>query len=297
MERFPVLETNRLQLVEISHQHEEALYDILSRKEVTLYYGKDNMVYRSEARELVENLRQLYKQRRCIRWGLILKEKDLLIGTVGLNNLSIWSKKADISYELHPSYWRQRLTTEAVQEVLDYAFGHLGLFRVGAITYPENHASNQLLSKIGFKKEGILRGYLHQSYASHDAIVQSLLKPEWKKEYEIEEKLQYHDHLTEMVKKAEKDGQFDFLPGKGKPLKLEQEYLANSGEKQLYKTMKDNHVLPNWVKLSKEIEQLKEEIKHVQGSQRRRKLKEINKKIKDYNYACPTSLQKNKMVE
>ncbi|WP_246001263.1 DUF1992 domain-containing protein [Oceanobacillus piezotolerans] len=100
-----------------------------------------------------------------------------------------------------------------------------------------------------------------------------------------------------MVKKAEKDGQFDFLPGKGKPLKLEQEYLANSGEKQLYKTMKDNHVLPNWVKLSKEIEQLKEEIKHVQGSQRRRKLKEINKKIKDYNYACPTSLQKNKMVE
>lgn len=83
-----------------------------------------------------------------------------------------------------------------------------------------------------------------------------------KKTYEIDEKLKYTDHMSAIIKKAEKDGHFDDLPGKGKPLDFGRTYL-NPSEAQLYKTLKDNHVLPPWIELSKEIESLKEELSQV----------------------------------
>ncbi|GAA0413754.1 MAG: DUF1992 domain-containing protein [Bacillota bacterium] len=113
---------------------------------------------------------------------------------------------------------------------------------------------------------------------------------------ELKEKPKYADPIGEMIRKAEKDGQFDHLPGKGKPLKLGKDYM-NPSEKQLYKTMKDNHVLPKWVELANEIDTLKEEISALEGEERKRKIKTVNKKIKAYNFACPPSLQRNKVIE
>ncbi|WP_106498232.1 J-domain-containing protein [Lentibacillus sp. Marseille-P4043] len=115
-----------------------------------------------------------------------------------------------------------------------------------------------------------------------------------KQENEIDERLAYTDHLSSIIRQAEKDGQFDDLPGKGKPLKLDNNYFSST-YKQFNKTLKDNHVLPKWVELSKEIDALKEKLNKEEGKQSRKLVKEINKKIKAYNYACPPSLQKNKM--
>ena len=49
------------------------------------------------------------------------------------------------------------------------------LFRIGAITYPENVTSCKMLSKIGFHKEG-LRGYIHQGNKQHDALLYSIVR-------------------------------------------------------------------------------------------------------------------------
>lgn len=117
-----------------------------------------------------------------------------------------------------------------------------------------------------------------------------------KQETEIKERFEYTDHLSEIVRKAERDGQFDNLPGKGKPLKLDNNYFSST-YKQFNKTLKDNHVLPKWVELNKEIDGLKEKLASAEGGEIRKLIKEINKKIKAYNYACPPSLQKNKVDE
>ncbi|WP_244513319.1 DUF1992 domain-containing protein [Oceanobacillus limi] len=103
--------------------------------------------------------------------------------------------------------------------------------------------------------------------------------------------------MSEIIRKAEQDGHFDDLPGKGKPLKLDRNYGGNPYEAQLNKTLKDNHVLPRWVQLGNEIDQLKEIISTLDGKERRKKVKEVNKKIKEFNYACPPSLQRNKVAE
>ncbi|WP_026574929.1 GNAT family N-acetyltransferase [Bacillus sp. UNC438CL73TsuS30] len=179
---FPILGTKRLRLIEIGHQHVNSLYEILSLDEVMKYYGTDRFTFPAEASRLIDMFQRNFIEKRGIRWGIVLKANQKFIGTIGLNGLQLKNKRAEIGYEIHPHYWRNGYTSEAINEVLRFSFEKLDLYRIGAVVYPENVASVNLLKKIGFIKEGLLRGYIKQNNQSHDTYVLSLLKPEWEKE-------------------------------------------------------------------------------------------------------------------
>ena len=181
---FPNLETKRLKLIELTHQHMNAVYEILSLDEVTRFYGTSSFTLQAEATRLIDIYYKNYIDKRGIRWGIKLKENQRIIGTVGLNMLNLKNKRAEIGYELHPYFWRKGFATEALSEVLKFSFKQLGLYRVGAVVYPENEASLALLDKLGFTNEGLLRGYMYQDEQFHDTFMLSLLKLEWEKSQE-----------------------------------------------------------------------------------------------------------------
>ncbi|WP_142953884.1 DnaJ family domain-containing protein [Bacillus cereus] len=105
----------------------------------------------------------------------------------------------------------------------------------------------------------------------------------------------YEDHISSIIKQAEKKGVFNDLPGKGKPLNLDKE-LSYNPEKQLYRTLKNNHVLPKWIELSKEIDVLKETLKETTNSTEAANLiRIINKKVSEHNLICPPSAQKTRV--
>jgi ribosomal-protein-alanine N-acetyltransferase len=52
----------------------------------------------------------------------------------------------------------------------------MDLTRIGAVVFIDNEASNNLLTKIGFQKEGVLKKYMHQNGEAHDTFVYSLLE-------------------------------------------------------------------------------------------------------------------------
>ena len=176
---FPVIDTKRLRLVELTPQHADRVFEILTKDEVIEYYGMDKLVERSEADELIAAFHTYYQIRQGIRWGIILKDTEELIGSIGLNNMKLRVKRSEIGYELHPDYWKKGYISEAMAGVLRYAFEELGIFRMAAITFPQNEKSNGLLLKMGFELEGKLRGYLFQGEKSHDALVFSLLRTDW----------------------------------------------------------------------------------------------------------------------
>ncbi|MBM7693643.1 ribosomal-protein-alanine N-acetyltransferase [Peribacillus deserti] len=176
---FTELHTQRLELVEIKAEHGQRLYDIFSKEEATRYYGMDAFKSVEQAANLIHSFQKMFSEKRAVRWGIVLKENNSLIGTIGLNNLQLWNKRTEIGYDLHPDFWRKGYVSEALQEVLRHVFEDLGLHRAGAVTFPDNEASSSLLKKLSFKEEGLLRGYIFQGGRSHDACVFSLLKPEW----------------------------------------------------------------------------------------------------------------------
>lgn len=98
-----------------------------------------------------------------------------MIGTIGLNAWSPKHKRAEIGYEIHPNYWRKGYMSEALSKVLSHASETLGLTRIGAVVFTENTASNNLLTKMGFQKEGILKRYMYQNGKVYDTYVYSFL--------------------------------------------------------------------------------------------------------------------------
>lgn len=176
---FPVLETERLHLVEVKNEHAKGLFDNFSNPSVIQYYGMEQVTELAVADKMVEQFRNSFLASRSIRWAMIRKEDNRFMGTIGLNNLSKGMKRAEVGFEIHPDFWRTGMTSEALKAVLQYSFMELNLHRMGAVTFLDNVASIKLLEKNGFVQEGILRSYLYQNGQSHDARIFSVLKNQW----------------------------------------------------------------------------------------------------------------------
>jgi ribosomal-protein-alanine N-acetyltransferase len=66
------------------------------------------------------------------------------------------SDDVELAYRLARPAWGRGIASEAGAALLDYAFRTLELPRVVAVTYPENHASQRVLAKLGFACQGEL---------------------------------------------------------------------------------------------------------------------------------------------
>jgi RimJ/RimL family protein N-acetyltransferase len=85
----------------------------------------------------------------------------------------------------HVGYWcasgaRGRgITTTALRLLSRYAFDELGLERLELVTDPDNHASQRVAEKAGYRREGILRSHIrHPDGRRRDSVMFSLLPGE-----------------------------------------------------------------------------------------------------------------------
>lgn len=174
---FPVLETDRLTLREITEEDAGDLFINFSNAEVMKHYGSEPLENIEEARGLIHSFHIGFYENKAIRWGIQLKNENSLIGTVGFHAVSSKHRRAEIGYEMNPTYWGQGLATEAIGKAVEYGFNEMKLNRIGAIVFLDNRNSNELLLKLGFKNEGILRDYMVQAGVYYDTNVYSLLAP------------------------------------------------------------------------------------------------------------------------
>jgi len=172
---FPVLETDRLILREITEEDAEDLFINFSNTEVMKHYGSEPIESIEEARGLVHSFKAGFVENKGIRWGIQLKNKKSLIGTVGFHAVSPKHRRAEIGYELNQGYWGQGLAKEAIRVAIEYGLKEMGLVRIGAVVFIENKNSNELLLKLGFQREGVLRSYMIQGGLSYDTNVYSLV--------------------------------------------------------------------------------------------------------------------------
>lgn len=172
---FPILETERLILRELIEEDAQGILNCFSNEDVLRYYGQNPLTDLEQVKHIIKNFSNNYEEKRGIKWGIERKETAGIIGTIGFHDWSTEHKRAEIAYALLPEYWGNGYATEAVKEVTTYGFHELNLTRIGAVVFTENKASNVLLIKLGFQKEGVLRNYMHQNNVAYDTNVYSLL--------------------------------------------------------------------------------------------------------------------------
>lgn len=81
-----------------------------------------------------------------------------------------------------------------------------------------------------------------------------------------------HRIAEQRILEAQRDGAFDNLPGKGKPLELEDLSWVPEDLRIGYHVLKNAHVLPPEVELLKDIHSLEDLLKHVEDETERRSL-------------------------
>jgi [ribosomal protein S5]-alanine N-acetyltransferase len=174
---FPEIETERLILREIVPGDASAIFRIFSDPEITRYYDLDTYDTIAQAEELIDFFEESFELERSIRWGIVRKDDDIVIGTCGY----VWLRKyrGEIGYELARPYWRRGIMLEALDAILDFGFDALKLNRIEALVMTENIASAGLLHALGFVEEGVLRQHDFFKGRFHDMRLFSILHDDY----------------------------------------------------------------------------------------------------------------------
>ncbi|MFA8434566.1 MAG: GNAT family N-acetyltransferase [Marinifilaceae bacterium] len=84
----------------------------------------------------------------CI--GLVLKD-------------DVYRRSAELGYWLSPYYWNQGIMTNAIKQMVIYAFETFNINRIYARVFEGNLASIRVLRKAGFQHEGTLRKAVYKN--------------------------------------------------------------------------------------------------------------------------------------
>lgn len=177
---FPSLETERLQLREITHTDVEALLEVFGNHEHMQWFGIEPMTTIQQMHNIID-IWQSWREspNPGTRWGIQLKNTSELIGTCGLFKWDKQWKKCVIGYELNQHFCGQGLMQEALTSMISWGYASMQLNRIEAQVHPKNIASQRVLEKLGFQQEGRLReaGYWYESF--QDLYQYSLLRADW----------------------------------------------------------------------------------------------------------------------
>jgi len=95
-------------------------------------------------------------------------------------HLGTGTKQLEIGYSLVPSERGKGYCSEAIQIMVDYLFLSKDITRIQAQTDQRNLASQRVLEKAGFKKEGTLRRNFFIRGEWTDDYIYSIIRDEWR---------------------------------------------------------------------------------------------------------------------
>lgn len=138
----------------------------------------------SEGLELtLESEREWYKEMRAdpaqVVW-CIEKEDGQPIGNMGLHSIDETHGRATLGISIcEKGFWRRGYGTEAIRQVLRYAFSELGLRRIELQVDEDNVRAIRCYEKCGFVREGLLRAYRVRRGHLVGSAAMAVLREDW----------------------------------------------------------------------------------------------------------------------
>jgi len=100
-----------------------------------------------------------------------------VIGSITLDKRKgAYSCTAELGYVLSRKYWNNGYATKAINLAIQNGFEDLQIARIEAFVDPANIASQRVLEKTGFIKEGLLKNSILQKGLLKDRIIYAILK-------------------------------------------------------------------------------------------------------------------------
>lgn len=102
---------------------------------------------------------------------------DRFAGCIGIEKESdVYRLNGELGYWLGRSYWGQGIATKAVELMVDEAFTKLDIHRIHAEVFEPNKASQRVLEKNDFVKEGHYHGNIIKYGQIIDSVIYARLR-------------------------------------------------------------------------------------------------------------------------
>lgn len=153
-----IINTKRLILRKISFDDVQSIYTHLKSDErVTDNLVKGIHQNSEETLDMVKEIIDQYENLSFYYWGIELIETKELIGLIDLFDFDSNEKKCMVGYSIGYNWWNKGYGTEALREVIDFAFNHIEVSEISAAHNTDNPASGRIMEKVGMKKDYIVK--------------------------------------------------------------------------------------------------------------------------------------------
>lgn len=98
---------------------------------------------------------------------------DEVVGSIAF--IDVKEHMAQLSYWLSRDYQGKGIMTEAVRAVVDWGLRECGFVRIWGYTWSDNKASQAVLKRAGFKREGILKKEWLKNEKFYDSYVYAIV--------------------------------------------------------------------------------------------------------------------------
>jgi ribosomal-protein-alanine N-acetyltransferase len=176
---FPELQTERCILRKATENDRHDLFALYSQEDVVRYMPFTPFVSVDDAIDEMTWYHKIFQEQSGLRWMIEDCETRKVIGTCGFLNYEQEHHRAEIGYDLSPVFWGKGIMTEVVNRIIQFGFLNMKLNKIEARVEPKNEASLQLMNKLGFYKEGVLRQHEFEKGRYVDLAVFSKLKSEF----------------------------------------------------------------------------------------------------------------------
>jgi RimJ/RimL family protein N-acetyltransferase len=178
----PTLETERLILRPIAAADAPAVFLYASNPNLTRFTLFETHQTIDDARWFATDYaRSRYASREPDPFGMVLKGDPVptVIGALGAHWVSQPNGTMELGYAIAEPYWGRGLVAEACRALIRYVFTEYAVERLQARVIVGNDASERVLSKLAFTREGVLRSLVLRRGRHWDVAMYSLLRGEW----------------------------------------------------------------------------------------------------------------------
>lgn len=175
----PTLHTARLRLRPFTAADTDAIYALGSNAAVLRYWDAPPWSERAQAERFIANCEKMAREGFGVRLAIERSADQSFIGWCAFQKWEPEYRSAMIGYCFAEAAWGQGYATEAAGAVLQWAFDTLDLNRVESGADTRNRASERVLEKLGFVREGTRRESCIVNGEVSDDSVYGLLRREW----------------------------------------------------------------------------------------------------------------------
>lgn len=176
LDSFPEIHTARLILRQVKTTDVDSIFRLRNESVSGEFTARPPFESKKEALELIEKMADAYHNSNGISWAITQKGNDMMIGSTGFWRIERENYRAEIGYAILPEFENRGIMTEACLAIIKYGFDHLTIHSIEANIHPRNIASERILQKAGFVKEGYFKQNYYYNGRFDDTATYGLIK-------------------------------------------------------------------------------------------------------------------------